>query len=67
MADEKEHPKPLPPSVTKVFDDFLQRLEKEPAFDQDMTKRLRAALLEHQTFDADSLGEVLKIPKKTSP
>jgi hypothetical protein len=66
VAKPEKPPKQLPPTVAMVFEDFFQRLEKEPDFDKEVLDRLKGCLAEKQQFDADSLGEALKLPKKAS-
>lgn len=59
--------KPLPPSVAKVFEDFLKRLENDETVGPDVAKRLREALVQNQEFDSETLDEAIVLPVKTSP
>ena len=54
---------PLAPSVSKVFEDFLARAEKDADIGPEVAQRLREALVTKQSFDSDSLSEALSVPE----
>lgn len=55
MAINKRAPPPLSPTVAAVFEDFLARTAKDEALGKEVADRLRAALFQNGTFDADNL------------
>ncbi len=64
MASQKKPTNPLPPSVAKVFEDFLKRLESDETVGPDVAKRLREALVQDQDFDSATLDGAIVLPVK---
>jgi hypothetical protein len=57
--EDQDYPQPLPPSVRKVFEDFLHAMKADPQINETVVKRMTSTLLEKQRVDAESLRAAL--------